>query len=202
MKKNTPAFTLIEMLIVIVIIGILLVAMVFLGAGQIRKLQFRNDKALITNTHTDVVGWFLWSSVHNGQRVTQGAWNPTEENISVLSTTDELTNPTPLFSIDKQVWFDIGKLWHFSHYDPTTMTQAPLINTRLLLQPYKVWCTLEDQDSTPTMLYTGGFFTFSFMYWWVENEDMVCYHIDLGSCKLYERKAEYDVINDKFRCLY
>jgi len=163
MKK---AFTLIEMAIVLLIIGILMTATMRFWSNRIVDLKAQSIKEQFIGRYNDLYGQNMTSSFRDGQRyetLTIVLW---KTNYYILDT---------LHQMDSKV----------SEYVVTNLRfhlDWPVFDTvNLVFSPYIIWCSVSGNDTLGDRLY------FDFIV--PENGKQYCFEIPSETCKLIETKC-------------
>lgn len=188
-KKSVHAFTLIEMVIVLVIIGILLMATLYLSWDQIQKVRDKTVKESILAEMQSRYSRNLWSSSF--------AWKMYETmDVTFLEWTwhidfkynlkDDVEEPVENTFIDK---FEINYITK-NYYDFTANPQDNKVDDiKLKYSPYQISCKIwEDDESYDNVV----------MMIRVNDSRDYCFEIQKKNCRLMEMsEAKCDSLKEK-----
>ena len=162
MKKG---FTLIEMVIVLLIIGILMAATMRFWSGRIVDLKAQSLKEQFVGYYNEFYGQNMTSSFRDGKKYQiltitfdTGIWYQVDQGPFVVE-------PKLSGLVFRQLMLD--------------NQQVAMVN--LQLTPYILWCSLTSQSTTGS--------TFSFETYVPENGKQYCFEIKAETCKLVETKC-------------
>ena len=155
------AFTLVELLVVIIIIGIILGAFAYLMVGYQKKLAFKTDIMKFEDS------FFIWDKIYSAPQKESGTWG--------------------IFLIKKGDWFDVGvgsfyesemesKTFRVARLENISFEGRDLEEAKLVKYPYEIACPLKDEDGN----FKKGDLSFKFV--WVSKD--YCGNINLNTCKL------------------
>ncbi len=161
------AFTLIEIVIVLLVIGILMGATMRFWSNRITDLKAQTIKEQFVGRYNDLYSQNMTSSFHNGQKyekMTVVLGQPFFYLLDAASFTDSIIT-----------WYQLTKF----RFQPegTTFTTANLV-----FAPYKLWCNILDNDNPWDRLY------FDFIV--PENGKKYCFEIPSETCKLIENRCD------------
>ena len=172
LKKHNPsksAFTLIEMIIVLIIIGILLMATIYMSWEQIQKVKNKTVKESILSEMQSRYSKNLWSSsfswmIYNNMEV---RFAKDDDKIDfIYSGSDEITNTFK----DK---FEI-KYIAVNYSGSTSITRE---NIKLKYSPYNITCKIWNDEE--------NYFNVAFVVR-VNNNKNYCFEINQRNCRLLE----------------
>lgn len=163
MKK---AFTLIEMAIVLLVIGILMAATMRFWSGRITDLKAQSIKEQFIGRYNDLYSQNMTSSFRDGQKYEQMTIVLWEKSYYILDQRDYIDTKLSDFVIEN-IRFAT---------DANNFTTATLS-----FKPYQLWCKIMDGDNSWKTLY----FTFTVP----ENGKQYCFEIPSETCKLIEIKC-------------
>lgn len=190
-KKSVYAFTLIEMIIVMIIIGILLMATLYLSWDQIQKVKDKTVKEAILAEMQSRYSRNLWSSsfawtLYSTMDVTfSGLDNKISFTYNARNTSEE--KKENVFT-DK---FEIKKIIH--NYEGVYFKKdRPLENIKLIYSPYQISCKIwEDEESYNNVV----------MVIRVNDSRDYCFEIKQKNCRLMEmsesRCKELNILEPK-----
>ena len=187
MKK---AFTLIELVIVLIIISILLWAISFLSWWYLSKLNIQNEKETIEwdffYTQTLSLSQPSFWKIKNISYV----WIkllPEKDYIQDVVLTWDLINFHPIYRDTKT--FSYIKFWTgISLYSWTNLKKVITNESYILYKPYTMWAILVEDDGWTYNIYTGSYilkFSFDTIY-----SKKICFKLSLNSWRLYSTKCE------------
>lgn len=167
------AFTLVEMVIVLVIIWIMLMSTVFLSWEQIQKVKDKTVKESILAEMQTRYSRNLWSSsfawkIYDSMDVSFSGWS---NEIRFKYETKDGEEPENIFT-DK---FEMKYLTTGYHYE---WTPTPVNNIELKYYPYKISCKIWDSESS-----SGDNLVFIAR---VNNNKDYCFEINQKNCRLVE----------------
>ncbi len=166
MKKNAVSgFTLIEMVIVIVIIGILMWATMWFGSGRIADLKSQSVKENFIAHYNELYAQHMTSSSHDGKYY--------QYMTIQLSSGLEYSFDTGLLSFPDASF----QLTNF------LLDTKAISSARLLFAPYILGCWIRDEDDQE-----GNMLKFS-LSMIPQNEMTYCFEISSETCKLAEVKC-------------
>ena len=163
MKK---AFTLLEMLIVLVVIGILMTATMRFWSGRIVDLKAQSIKEQFIWYYNDLYSQNMTSSFRDGQKYGTLTVVLTTGIYYILDAIPKMDTKLPSLEIKKLRFMTGG-------------TSFPLAN--LLFVPYHLWCSIANGSTTWATLY------FDFII--PENGKKYCFEIKSETCKLIEQRC-------------
>lgn len=190
-KKSVYAFTLIEMIIVMIIIGILLMATLYLSWDQIQKVKDKTVKEAILAEMQSRYSRNLWSSsfawtLYSTMDVTFSGWdNKISFTYNARNTSEE--KKENVFT-DK---FEIKKI--INNYGGKDYKQnPPLDSITLTYSPYQISCKIwEDEESYNNVV----------MVIRVNDSRDYCFEIKQKNCRLMEmsesRCKELNILEPK-----
>ncbi len=160
------AFTLIEIVIVLLVIGILMAATMRFGSGRIVDLKAQSLKEDFVGYYNELYNQNMTSSYRDKIQYKNliitfesGVWYQTDYNAIVLSS--KLSDV-----VFRNFMLDIK--------------QAS--NVQIHLVPYQLWCTFTSQDITGNI--------FLFQLYVPQNGKQYCFEIKSETCKLIETKCD------------
>lgn len=163
MKKG---FTLIEMLIVLVIIGILMTATMRFGSGRIVNLKAQSLKEQFVGYYNELYSQNLISSFRDGKKY-QKLIIDFETGMSYQIDQESLIRE-PKFSSIKFI--------------ELMLDSQRIDKIYLNLTPYILWCPM-----VSSQWHTGDIF--SFQLYVLENGKKYCFEIKTETCKLVETRC-------------
>ena len=163
MKK---AFTLIEMLIVLVVIGILMTATMKFGSNRIVDLKAQSIKEQFVWYYNDIYSQNMTSSFRDGKKYQQ---------LIVAMTTGISYKVDALPLIDSKI---SGISFQNLRFE-TWGNWFPLAD--LIFVPYQLWCTITDGTMSWNILYFDLVIP--------ENGKQYCFEIKSETCKLVETRC-------------
>jgi len=176
-KKSVSAFTLIEMVIVLVIIGIMLMATLYLSWDQIQKVRDKTVKESILAEMQSRYSRNLWSSsfawlLYSWMEVTFSSWeNKIDFKYNARNSSEE--NKENTFS-DRFEIMDIIKNYNFNGTIPSNNRTE---NIKLTYSPYQISCKIwEDEESYNNVV----------MVFRVNDSRNYCFEINKKNCRLME----------------
>jgi len=176
-KKSVSAFTLIEMVIVLVIIGIMLMATLYLSWDQIQKVRDKTVKESILAEMQSRYSRNLWSSsfawlLYSWMEVTFSSWeNKIDFKYNARNSSEE--NKENTFS-DRFEIMDIIKNYNFNGTIPNDNRAE---NIKLTYSPYQISCKIwEDEESYNNVV----------MVFRVNDSRNYCFEINKKNCRLME----------------
>ena len=171
-NKSISAFTLIEMVIVLVIMGILLMATIFLSGDQIQKVK---NKAVKESILTEVQSRYsrnLWSSSF--------AWKMYSSlEIFLNSGSDQI-----LFDYKDSTWATIIENTFMDRFEikyiapnyTWSASPSPVSGIVLNYSPYKISCKIWDDEENTNVVFIAR----------VNDNQDYCFEIDQKNCRLIE----------------
>lgn len=163
MKK---AFTLIEMIVVIIIISILFLIVLRMGWNYVRDMQFRNDKEEFLSQYNKLLSQSMSSNYYE--------WEEYKEfSLQIADQWDEINLYAITWNNQVLIWRRALGVSYFSWLNNVWT---------FLFQAYELGCWYEDWDWE----LTGGNVNFqliSIYDWWY------CFDVNLDSCKISESKC-------------
>jgi len=176
-NKSVSAFTLIEMVIVLVIIGILLMSTLYLSWDQIQKIRDKTVKESILAEMQSRYSRNLWSSsfawlLYSWMEVTFSSWeNKIDFKYNARNSSEE--NKENTFS-DRFEIIDIIKNYNFNGTIPSNNRAE---NIKLTYSPYQISCKIwEDEESYNNVV----------MVFRVNDSRNYCFEINKKNCRLME----------------
>lgn len=176
-KKSVSAFTLIEMVIVLVIIGIMLMATLYLSWDQIQKVRDKTVKESILAEMQSRYSRNLWSSsfawiLYSTMEVTFSSWE-NKINFMYNARDESEENKENTFS-DRFEIIDIIKNYNFNGTIPSNNRAE---NIKLTYSPYQISCKIwEDEESYNNVV----------MVFRVNDSRNYCFEINKKNCRLME----------------
>lgn len=164
MKKG---FTLIEMAIVILVIGILMAATMRFGSGRITDLKAQSLKEQFVGWYNELYSQNMTSSFRDGKKYQQ---------LTIVFTTwayylvDKL--PIPLDSTLSDI-----RIQNMRFDQESVLVSV----ASLSFVPYSLWCTITTAATTGAVLYFDLFVP--------ENGKQYCFEIKAETCKLIETRC-------------
>ncbi len=167
------AFTLIEMVIVLVIIWIMLMATVFLSGEQIQKVKNKTVKESILAEMQSRYSRNLWSSSFAGEMydsmdVTFSSWS--NEIKFMYNTGDNGSWIENIFSDRFEIKYII-KNYNYINVPNNNLTES--ISLKYL--PYKISCTIWEEENTNVVFVAR-----------VNDNKDYCFEINQKNCRLIE----------------
>ena len=180
-KKSVSAFTLIEMIIVMIIIGILLMATLYLSWDQIQKVRDKTVKESILAEMQSRYSRNLWSSsfawtLYSTMDVTFSGWD-NKISFTYNARNDSEENKENIFS-DRYLINSIIK-----NYDPTKLVDNnnKIENVKLVYSPYQISCKIwEEEESYNNVV----------MVIRVNDSRYYCFEINKKNCRLMDVSSE------------
>ncbi|EKD25565.1 MAG: hypothetical protein ACD_80C00016G0002 [uncultured bacterium (gcode 4)] len=161
MKK---AFTLIEMVIVLLVIWILLAATMKFGSNRIIDLKAQSIKEQFVGYYNDIYSQNMTSSFRDGKKY--------QQLVVVLTTGIS-------YSVDALPLID-SKISGMSIQNLRFETEGMLFPlSHLLFVPYQLWCGITDGTTSWNILYFNLVIP--------ENGKQYCFEIKSETCKLVEQ---------------
>ena len=159
-------FTLIELMIVIMVIGILMAATMRFGSGRIVDLKAQSLKEQFVGYYNDVYSQNMTSSFRDGKKYQQ---------------LDIIFYSWVLYSIDSWAALD-SKLSSFVLQNLRFQSDWNILSrARLRFVPYHLGCIISDGEDIWDVLY--------FDFFVPENGKQYCFEIKAETCKLVETKC-------------
>ncbi len=164
MKKG---FTLIEIVIVLVVIGVLMAATMKFGSNRIVDLKAQSIKEQFVGYYNELYSQNMTSSFRDGKKY---------ETVKVVLDTwiyykiDDVAVPNVSLSD-----MEIRNLRFESEWNSFAMAELSLV-------PYKLWCDITDGTDSWNDLYFDLFIP--------ENGKQYCFEITAETCKLIETKCD------------
>lgn len=164
-------FTLIEMLIVIVIIGIILWLTIYLWSNNILKLKNKTTKEDFIENLSSLYTNSLWSNYYNNQRFNE---------LNII-----------LNSWENRIYYDyvsdnLSQTWYKNISNEFTISQIFLSSWNIseekdswniVISPYKFWCNIKDNTNTYYQSITIKTI--------IKTQDF-CFIVNSNNCKLQE----------------
>lgn len=165
MKKG---FTLIEMAIVLLIIGILMAATMRFGSGRIVDLKAQSLKEQFVGYYNDLYSQNMTSSFRDGKKY------------QVLTVTFDSGT---WYQVDQGPFVIDPKLSGLT-FRELTLDDQNIDSVNLQFTPYILWCVI----TSPLQWTTGQ--VFSFQAYVPENGKQYCFEIKSETCKLIEQRCK------------
>ncbi|MCX6823787.1 MAG: type II secretion system protein [candidate division SR1 bacterium] len=164
MKKG---FTLIEMMIVLVIIGVLMAATMRFGSNRITDLKAQSLKEQFVGYYNEIYGQNMTSSFRDGKKY-----------------------QTLVVSFESGMWYKIDQGPFVVEPKLSALTFHELLlddqttdHINLTFVPYRLGCFITSSQGT-----TGDLF--SFQVYMPENGKQYCFEIKSETCKLIEQRCK------------
>jgi len=164
MKKG---FTLIEMMIVLVIIGVLMAATMRFGSNRITDLKAQSIKEQFVGYYNEIYGQNMTSSFRDGKKYQQ-----------------------LIVSLESGMWYQIDQGPFVVEPKLSALTFRELMlddqktdRINLTFVPYKLWCPITSSPWTTWDVFT-------FQVYVPENGKQYCFEIASETCKLIEQRCE------------
>ena len=179
MKKK--AFTLVEMMIVLVIIGVMLGGTMFLGTDRISKLQQYTSKSNFQNSYEQIHSQVMSTNYFNNNRFEYLTLRFTQDTEQLLFRYQwENTDKKTIWTITSDEWRFKERIWDWIKIVNLQMNNNwKILDTAdILMYPYQLNCQIFDQK------WSGDFLTFSLKV--IENEKEYCFAIVWETCRIKE----------------
>lgn len=169
-NQSKSAFTLIEMIIVLIIIGILLMATVYMSWEQIQKVKNKTVKEAILAEMQSRYSRNLWSSsfwwIYDTMEITF-SWNDNKFDFKYKA--NGSVNAENIFKDNFEIKYITTNLTGISH-------DGPIGAINLSYNPYNIRCKIWDDESK---------FNVAFIVRVNNNKDY-CFEINQWNCRLLE----------------
>jgi len=180
-NKKHYAFTLIEMLIVLIVMGIMLMVTLYLSGDQIQKVKDKTVKESILAEMQSRYSRNLWSSsfagtIYDHMDVTFSWWS-NEISFSYYTGNNSEESSEPFFTnqfIDKYTIRYITP-----NYDFNETPQEQISSITLQYNPYKISCKIWDEGYDNIIMVTR-----------VNDSRDYCFEINQKNCRLIEVSEE------------
>ncbi len=163
MKK---AFTLVEMAIVLLVIGVLMAATMKFWSNRIVDLKAQSIKENFVGRYNDIYSQNIVSSFRNGKQY--------KKLTLVLA-------QQPLYIVDDLTFTD-KQLTDFQLQDISLDSASSVDFTNLIFTPYKLGCEMTDGRTTWDIV--------RFTFFVPENGKQYCFEIKSETCKLIEQHCK------------
>lgn len=163
MKK---AFTLVEMAIVLLVIGVLMAATMKFWSNRIVDLKAQSIKENFVGRYNDIYSQNIVSSFRNGTQ---------------YKTLTLVLAPQPLYIVDDLTFTD-KQLTDFQLQDISLDDTSSVEFTNLIFTPYELGCTITDGRTTWDLV--------RFTFFVPENGKQYCFEIKAETCKLIEQHCK------------
>ena len=183
-SKSVSAFTLIEMVIVLVIIGILLMATIYLSGEQIQKVKNKAVKESIVAEMQSRYSRNLWSSSFAGNMYSSLEVSLNAEDNKILFDYKDNTWSTTI----NNIFTDKFKIKYIALNYAGESTLDSTWNIVLKYTPYKISCEIwgSDQNSNAVIVTRVN-----------DNQDY-CFEINQKNCRLIEMSKDNCEILEEF----
>jgi len=189
-SKFSKAFTLVELVIVLLIISILLWAISFLSWSYLSKLNVQNEKETIEwdffyNQTLSLSQPNFWK-IKNVSYI----WiklSPNKSYIQDVVFTGNLISTHPVY-LDTKVFSYLNFWTGVNLYSWENLQKNITNDVFILYKPYTMWAILAENDAGSLTIYTGSYtlkFSFNTIY-----STKICYSLSLNSGRLYPVKCE------------
>lgn len=176
-NMSRKAFTLVELVIVLVIIGIMLMASVYLSGEQIQKVKDKTVKESILAEMQSRYSRNLWSSsfagtIYDHMDVTFSWWS-NEITFSYYTGNNSEESSEPFFTnqfVDK---YTIRYITPNYDFNGTPLNRIPSIT--LQYKPYKISCKIWDENYDNVVMIAR-----------VNDSRNYCFEINQKNCRLVE----------------
>jgi type II secretory pathway pseudopilin PulG len=170
------AFTLVEIIIVIIIVWIMLSMTFSLWFSYVTKMRVKTDKEWLLSTYNVIQAsarssnYYQWEK-YQSVLTTFTAWSGESIQHSIIEL-DSTIVPVRSFSSQHG---SITLVETTESGDPVVVTTAVVPTSVVTTTPYKIWCMIgwSDEITTLWITYTSAI-----------NDDEYCFEIDAWSCKL------------------
>lgn len=159
MKKG---FTLIEMVIVLLVVGILMAATMRFGSNRIVDLRAQSLKEQFIGYYNELYSQNMTSSFRDGKKYQQLTMTFETDMWYQVDWGEKKLSPF----VFRGLMLDSGEVW----------------SVQIVFTPYVLWCPLVSDGNT------GNVFTFQ-MYV-AENAKQYCFEIKSETCKLIEQRCD------------